>query len=156
MRAREADVRNLLMILMLGATFALTACRTDDGPFRKTTVPEPGPTGLDEQQFDDIPVPKGYTLLPRRSFSHRSGGLRMGQFVYEGFRLSPRAILRHYEREMVRPLYGWTLTDIDREAGTAAFEKSGDRARVQCETKGESTRVTIDVNYEDSGPGTDS
>ena len=148
-------MRNLLMLLTLGTLLLLPACGSD-GPFRKATVPEPGPTGLDQQQFEDIPVPRGFRLLTKRSFSYQSSDLRLGQFVYEGTRLSPRNSLLHYEREMVRPLYGWSLTEANHETRTLTFSKGGDRARVHCKTERDATRVTIDVNYEDSATRTDS
>ena len=140
-------MRNLLILLIFGAFLLPVGCH-------KATVPEPGPTALDEQQFDDIPVPKGFRLITRRSFSYRSGDMRMGQFFYEGTRLGAGQALIHYEREMVRAIHGWTLTDISKEEGVAMFRKGRDEVRVVCEKRAEVTRVTVEVNYREDAPRT--
>jgi hypothetical protein len=143
-----------LIFLMFGVFCLLAACKTNT-PLDKVKLPETGPTGLDERQFDDVPAPEGFRLISRRSFSYTVGDLRLGSFRYEGARLSPKAALEYYTTEMVRPLYGWSL--VETEAGTyAATLRKGrtDEARVHCKKVGELTRVTIDVNYSEDAPRT--
>jgi len=139
-------VRNLLTIMAFCALLPLLACESS-GPLDKLALPGPGPTGLDEQQFDDVPTAGGFRLVTERSFSHQTGDLRLGRFVYEGRRLSPGDALAFYRTEMVRALYGWTIDQVDPEAGFATFRKGRDEARVQSGKRGEVTRVTVDVNY---------
>jgi hypothetical protein len=146
-------VRNLLILLVLGVLLLQTGCQTD--PFRKATVPEVGPTALDAEQFDDIPVPRGFRLDSSRSYSYRSGELRKGEFYYSGTRLTPAQALGHYQAEMVRPIYGWSITEISEGDGSLAFLKGRDRVVVRCEKMGESTRVSVIVNGGEDAPRTE-
>jgi hypothetical protein len=149
-------VRNLLTLFVFGIIAFPVGCATADDPFRKITVPEAGPTGLDEAQFEDVPVPRGFTLQTRRSFSYRSADLRMGQFVYHGTLLSPAKALSWLEQEMERPMYGWTVVEQHLDEGWTLFRKGSEEARVRTETAGNLTRVTIDVNYREDAPRTES
>ncbi len=146
-------MRNLLTILVFCVLLPLLGCESS-GPLDKVALPGPGPTGLDEQQFTDIPAAKGFRLISERSFSHQTGELRLGRFVYEGRRLSPGNALAHYRKEMPRSLYGWTVDEVDPEAGYATFRKGRDEARVQSGRHGEATRITVDVNYREDATRT--
>jgi hypothetical protein len=137
-------MRNLLPLLVLGLIVTSIGCQSED-PFRKVSVPEAGPTGLDEQQFHDVPVPRGFRLVTERSFSYRTGDLRLGQHFYEGSTLDAGEALDFYAKEMVRPLYGWTM--VVREKKWATFRKDRDEALVTIEAVGEQTRITVNVNY---------
>jgi hypothetical protein len=147
-------VRNLLILMMFGVFFMFAACNTNT-PLDKVTLPEIGPTGLSEQQFEDVPSPEGFRLVTRRSFSYEVGSLRLGSFRYEGERLSPKAALRYYTTEMVRPLYGWSLVENPARPNQATLRKGrNDEARVYCKKVGEVTRVTVNVNFSDDAPRT--
>lgn len=62
-------------------------------------------------QFDDIPVPAEYWLLPRESHSFRGASFRSGFFVYDG-QLEWTKALDFYRQQL--PAFGWEEESVER------------------------------------------
>ena len=72
--------------------------------------------------LEEVPVPKGFSLVEGRSIDHQSSGQRMAMHEYKG-RADPPAVRNFYRQQM--PRTGWELVSDDSVKGTTAmrFEK---------------------------------
>lgn len=62
-------------------------------------------------QFDDIPVPPEYWLLPRETHSFQGASFRSGFFVYDG-QLEWTVALDFYREQL--PGFGWEQESVER------------------------------------------
>ncbi|MCX6356583.1 MAG: hypothetical protein NT045_01685 [Candidatus Aureabacteria bacterium] len=73
--------------------------------------------------FEDIPVPAGFVLKRRDSYSFQNDVTRVGRLVYEG-RSDMNNVLAFYQQQM--PLHGWQeMSYIDYRSAVRYYEKEG-------------------------------
>lgn len=60
-------------------------------------------------KFSDMPVPAGFRLLARDSYSFESAGMRVGLLKYQG-KATLDQVVNFYKEQM--PMYNWTLLNI--------------------------------------------
>lgn len=73
--------------------------------------------------FEDIPVPAGFSLIRKESYSFQNDVTRVGHLVYKG-RSSINDVLAFYQQQM--PLHGWQeMSYIDSRSSTRYYDKEG-------------------------------
>jgi hypothetical protein len=73
--------------------------------------------------FEDIPVPAGFKLERKKSYSFQNDVTRVGRLSYEG-RSSINNVLAFYQQQM--PLHGWQeMSYVDYGSSIRYFEKGG-------------------------------
>jgi hypothetical protein len=73
--------------------------------------------------FEDIPVPDGFTLERKNSYSFQNDVTRVGRLVYEG-RSNLNNVLAFYQQQM--PLHGWQeMSYIDYRSSVRYYQKEG-------------------------------
>jgi len=83
--------------------------------------------------FEDIPVPAGFTLKRKVSYSFQNDVTRVGRLVYEG-RSSVNNVLAFYQQQM--PLHGWQeMSYIDYRSSVRYYEKEGQSCILTVEPK---------------------
>ena len=99
-------------------------------------------------QFADIPVPMGFLLDRKKSYSFRGSTFRFGTFRYEGA-WTQRKTTDFYRRQM--PVSGWTeLKDEERDQGYVEvtyflYSKGRERCEIKVTSEIESMIVTVRV-----------
>ena len=75
-----------------------------------------------EAFLEEVPAPKGFSLVEGHSIDHQSGGQRMAIHEYSG-RADPSAVRNFYRQQM--PRTGWERVSDDSVKGTTTmrFEK---------------------------------
>lgn len=98
----------------------LSGCNDWSWGSRKSGVEDLPPRGV--AFLEEVPVPKGFSLVEGRSIDHQSSGQRMALHEYKG-RADPLAVRSFYRRQM--PRSGWELVSDDSVKGatTMRFEK---------------------------------
>ena len=107
---------------------------------------------LSSAQFDDIPVPRGFSidLAEGRSFSYSEGGsgpsaIRLGRLEYSGLG-DPEEALQWYAEELPRSIHGWE-TGVPVEGKSAMlFRKGAERCLVSTRPEGAAVRIVIERN----------
>lgn len=140
-----------------GPAFFLTAlvvaaCTQIENP-RTLSPAEPGvdevrSRTLQRLQFDDVPVPRGFSYVTRgnRSFSYQGGGVRVGQFVYWG-RDSADLVGQFYLDTMPLAAYGWKWSETRKiEDGVVhRFAKREQICEITIQVEPKGTYVTVFV-----------
>jgi len=57
-------------------------------------------------KFTDLPVPAGFKMLPKESYSFESSGMRVGLLKYQGKATLDQVVI-FYKEQM--PMYNWVL-----------------------------------------------
>jgi hypothetical protein len=84
--------------------------------------------------FEDIPVPAGFKLERKTSYSFQNDTTRVGRLVYEG-RGSINQVLAFYQQQM--PLHGWQeMSYIDYRSSVRYYEKEGQSCILTVEPSG--------------------
>jgi hypothetical protein len=101
-------------------------------------------------RFDDIPVPTGFSQLPKESFVFQTESVRAGVLRYEG-RANPESVMQFYKQQM--PVYNWQPVNII-EFGLKqmSFEKPGQSCIIVIEGAGSKSTVTISVGPKSERP----
>jgi hypothetical protein len=60
-------------------------------------------------KFADLPIPTGFKLLPKSSYSFETQGVRVGMLKYQG-KANPEQIVAFYKEQMT--MYNWDLLNI--------------------------------------------
>lgn len=146
------NVQRLILILLAAGALSAYGCRTvqdtgiplgNDTPFD----PKPAENNIVLQrniQFADLPVPKGYALVPEKVFTHRGSTFRFGRLFYQGT-WTVRGTSVWYRQQM--PLFGWSRegTEILEDYHVKEHYRKG-RERVTVEIQGEElTHLTLHV-----------
>lgn len=118
-------MRRTLSILA-GCALATAACKS---LYEDAKKPLPDPhfenTEIGRLQFDDVPVPAGFTLRTERleSFSFERGSFRIGELLYDG--PTPSAAVASYYRDRLGQ-HGWSVEEEGPiEKGTRIFATKG-------------------------------
>ncbi len=97
-------------------------------------------------QFNDIPVPRGFTLTANNVFSFQAASFRFGEFVYEGTWTFRRAA-SFYQDQM--PVDGWELKEIrpvnDYKA-TLVYEKGPESCLIDIQSDMDAVRIKISLD----------
>lgn len=111
----------LATCMILALAVALTGvmgCKKGDQPAGAPSV------GFsNDVTFEDIPVPAGFSLVRKDSYSFQNDVTRVGRLVYKG-RSDINNVLAFYQQQM--PLHGWQeMSYIDYRSSTRYYEKEG-------------------------------
>jgi len=113
---------------------------------------------LSSAQFDDIPVPRGFSidLSGGRSFSYSEGGngpssIRLGRLEYIGLGDSDE-VLGWYATEMPRAIHGWTAGTPVEGKPSMLFRKGGERCLVSATPEGSALRIVLERNTGGAAP----
>lgn len=133
-------MRNTFFYLMAGVVavslLCVTSC-TKSG----TPASQPQVAFSNDVTFEDIPVPKGFKLKRRDSYSFQNDVTRVGRLVYEG-RSSINNVLAFYQQQM--PLHGWQeMSYVDFRSSVRYYEKEGQSCILSVEPSGGWHNVTI-------------
>lgn len=94
-------------------------------------------------RFADVPVPSGFKLLAKNSYSFENSGVRVGVLRYQG-RSNPDSVLNFYKEQM--PMYNWNLLNIveygDRMMN---FERENETCIVGISPKWNATQISISL-----------
>ena len=94
-------------------------------------------------RFSDIPVPMGFKLLPKDSYTFESAGVRVGMLRYRG-KGNPDHMVNFYKEQM--SLFNWDMLNIiefgDRMLN---FQKDDESCIVHLLPKGNT--VTISISF---------
>jgi hypothetical protein len=101
-------------------------------------------------RFDDIPVPAGFSQLPKESFVFQTESVRAGVLRYEG-KAGQESVMQFYKQQM--PVYNWQPVNII-EFGLKqlSFEKPGQSCIVVIEGTRSKSTVTISVGPKSEKP----
>jgi len=101
-------------------------------------------------RFDDVPVPIGFSQLPKESFIFQTESVRAGVLRYEG-RASPESVMQFYKQQM--PVYNWqSVNIIEFGLKQLSFEKPGQSCIVVIEGTRSKSTVTISVGPKSERP----
>jgi len=104
----------------------------------------PTPGSLQAQsmlKFTDLPVPIGFNMLAKDSYSFESSGMRVGLLRYKG-KATLEQIVNFYKEQM--PMYSWNLLNIT-EYGDCImnFEREQESCIINVSPKGSSLTISI-------------
>ena len=126
-------MRRLSLLLIIGvvtvALYCATGCKKGDQPGGA-----PQAQFANDVTFEDIPVPSGFTLMRKDSYSFQNDVTRVGRLVYKG-RSDINNVLAFYQQQM--PLHGWQeMSYVDYRASIRYYEKEGQSCILSVETRG--------------------
>lgn len=106
---------------IIGATVvslaALIGCQKSD------QASAPQAQFSNDVSFEDIPVPAGFVLIRKESYSFQNDVTRVGHLVYKG-RSDINNVLAFFQQQM--PLHGWQeMSYIDARSSTRYYDKEG-------------------------------
>jgi hypothetical protein len=92
-------------------------------------------------KFTDLPVPIGFNMLTKDSYSFESSGMRVGLLRYKG-KATLEQVASFYKEQM--PMYNWSLLNIT-EYGDCImnFEREGESCIISISPKGNSATISI-------------
>lgn len=97
---------------------ALTGCQKGDQPGGA-----PQAQFSNDVSFEDIPVPSGFILVRKESYSFQNDVTRVGHLVYKG-RSNINNVLAFFQQQM--PLHGWQeMSYVDARSSTRYYDKEG-------------------------------
>lgn len=93
-------------------------------------------------QFNDIPVPQGFALLMKESYSHEAQSFRIAHLRYVG-KVSMDDTLAFLKEQM--PISNWKLVAVMGfgDSKTIDFEKESEKCSLTVSRKGGDTFITI-------------
>lgn len=94
-------------------------------------------------RFYDVPVPAGFKLLPKESYSFEADGIRAGVLKYKG-RANADMVVNFYKDQMV--MNGWDFLNIV-EFGQRQlnFDRDTETCVINISSSGRSSTVTISI-----------
>ena len=92
-------------------------------------------------KFTDLPVPIGFKMLAKDSYSFESSGMRVGLLRYKG-KAALEQVVNFYKEQM--PMYNWVLLNIT-EYGDCImnFEREQESCIISIVPKGSSSTISI-------------
>jgi len=140
--------RGLILLLVL-AIFTATGCAIT----KKNKDVAANPAILEPQatlRFNDVPVPAGFRLIPKESYSFENAGVRVGLLKYQG-KADPDAVTNFYKEQMA--LYNWNLLNII-EYGQRLlnFERDTETCVITLAPKGRSITIVISMGPKSQFP----
>jgi len=94
-------------------------------------------------KFGDIPVPVGFDLMPKDSYSFDNNGLRVGMLRYRG-KANVERVVDFYKEQMA--MYNWNLLNVV-EYGQSImnFDRETETCIITLLPKGKTITITISV-----------
>ncbi|MDD2680131.1 MAG: hypothetical protein PHO03_04990 [Candidatus Omnitrophica bacterium] len=94
-------------------------------------------------KFGDLPVPAGFKIQAKDSYSFESSGIRVGLLRYQG-KASLDQVVNFYKEQM--PMYSWTLLNLT-EYGDCImnFEREAESCIVYIAPKGGQATISISL-----------
>lgn len=131
-------MRGIYLLLILVAFILLGGC----------TILQPkdttNPALLEPQtlvKFSDVPVPSGFKLLPKDSYSFEALGTRVGMLKYQG-KASIERVAAFYKEQM--GLANWTLLNTIQYGDCQLnFERDAETCIITLTPKGSATIITV-------------
>ncbi len=92
-------------------------------------------------KFSDLPIPAGFKMLVKDSYSFESSGMRSGLLRYRG-KASIDQVVNFYKEQM--PMYNWTLLNITQYGDCIMnFEREQESCIISITPKGNSSIISI-------------
>lgn len=134
--------RILSFIFLMAFMVTLSSCATTSQGSSKTSAPQV----LEPQavlKFSDLPIPSGFELLDKESYSFENAGVRVAVLKYKG-KANVDQIINFYKEQM--PMYGWTLLNII-EYGERLLnlEKGSELCVINLSPKGNTINMVISL-----------
>ena len=132
----------LILVFSL-LTFTLYGCANfsgnNDSSAKFAGVLEPSTT----LKFSDVPVPLGFKILPKDSYTFESSGVRVGVLKYQG-KATPDQVVNFYKEQML--MYNWSLLNVG-EYGERLmnFDRDNETCIIDLAPKGSSVILTISL-----------
>ncbi len=137
-------MRNVCFWYVVGALAAslvcVCGCKKGDQP-----AGVPAVQFSSDVTFEDIPVPSGFSLVRKDSYSFQNDVTRVGRLVYKG-RSNLNNVLSFYQQQM--PLHGWQeMSYIDFRSSVRYYEKEGQSCilTVQPRTSFHNVKIILDM-----------
>lgn len=95
-------------------------------------------------KFSDVPVPVGFKLVPRESYSFETSGMRVGMLKYQGKIKDADQVVNFYKEQMA--MYNWNLLNVV-EYGQRLlnFDRENETCIINLLPKGSVLEITIAV-----------
>ena len=94
-------------------------------------------------KFSDVPVPTGFKLLPQKSYSFESSGVRVGVLRYQG-KANPDQVVNFYKEQM--PMYNWNLLNVIEYGDRLInFDRENETCNVALLPKGNTLTITVSL-----------
>jgi len=92
-------------------------------------------------KFSDLPVPAGFKMLVKDSYSFESSGMRTGLLRYQG-KATVDQVVNFYKEQM--SMYNWTLLNITQYGDCIMnFEREQESCIISIAPKGSSAVISI-------------
>ncbi|MDO8662667.1 MAG: hypothetical protein Q7K98_05555 [Candidatus Omnitrophota bacterium] len=92
-------------------------------------------------KFSDLPIPTGFKMLAKNSYSFESSGMRVGLLRYQG-KASLDQVVNFYKEQM--SMYNWTLLNITQYGDCIMnFEREQESCIISISPKGSTSVISI-------------
>lgn len=136
---RIAICVSILTLAILNLSGCANIVKKDSSAAKSASLLEPSVI----VRFADVPVPSGFKLLAKNSYSFENSGVRVGVLRYQG-RSNSDSVLNFYKEQM--PMYNWNLLNIveygDRMMN---FERENETCIVNISPKWNTTLITVSL-----------
>ena len=101
-------------------------------------------------RFADVPVPAGFKLLERESYSFENTGVRVGVLKYQG-KVNADRVVNFYKEQM--PMYNWNLLNsVEYGQRLLNFDREQETCIITLLPKGSSTVITVSLGPKSQMP----
>ncbi len=102
-------------------------------------------------KFSDVPLPAGFKLLPKESYSFENAGVRVGLLKYQG-KADTDQVVNFYKEQMA--MYNWNLLNIVEYGDRLLnFERDTETCVITLISKGRSITIVISMGPKSQFPG---
>lgn len=92
-------------------------------------------------KFPDLPVPIGFNILAKDSYSFESSGMRVGLLRYQG-KANLEQVVTFYKEQM--PMYNWALLNVTQYGDCIMnFEREQESCIISILAKGNTSVISI-------------
>jgi len=133
----------LIVCILMAMAFVITGCMSTTPGKNSEKITSQVLEPQLKQKFGDIPIPAGFKLLVKESYSFESSGIRVGVLKYKG-KADIEQVVSFYKDQM--PLNKWNLINIV-EYGQRLlnFDKDTESCIITLLPKGNSIILSITV-----------
>ena len=122
-------------------TTILTGCSTVSDNKISTNAGSLSPQSV--LKFTDVPVPVGLKILPEKSYSFESSGVRVGVLKFQG-KADVDQIVNFYKEQMV--MYNWNLLNVVEYGDRLLnFDRENETCVITLLTKGRTVIITVSL-----------
>ena len=131
----------IVLILLLLTSIALAGCETFGAKKEGAS-----PAMLEPQtllKFPDVPVPTGFKILSKESYSFEAQGVRVGVLKYSG-KADIEQVVVFYKEQM--PMYNWNMLNmVEYGDRLLNFDRESETCIVNLLPKGRQITIAISV-----------